>query len=238
MKQIDELEGKYNGECIPVQKLSVCVPRASYMSEAISGFAREINIDEAADIYYRESNSMRAINEVVIENCNLGIIRYRDIYEKEFVKLFQDKKLEHRTINEFSYVLAVSKYNVLANKEDVLEEDLASFIEIAHADPYVPNMPLIDIKNALRSNMVNKRINVFERASQYDLLQNVENSFMWMSPVEQEYLDKYDIVQKKVGFNDSVYKDVLIYRKGYRLTAYEELFLKNIEKVKESISSK
>ena len=231
-EEIEELENKYNGESASVQKLSVCVPRASYMSEAISEFAKKINIDEPADIYYRESNSMRVINEVVIENCKLGIIRYRDIYEKEFKRLFQDKKLEHKVINEFTYLLVVSKNDPLANKENLEESDLIEYIEVAHADPYVPNMPLIDLKNAMRSSVINKRINVFERASQYDLLQNVKNTFMWMSPVSQEYLDKYNLIQRKCSFSDNIYKDVLIHRKGHKLTNFENMFLEEIDKAK------
>lgn len=233
MKQLDELENKYNGESTPTQKLSVCVPRASYMSEAISELAKNINLDEAADISYRESNSMRVINEVVIENCNLGIIRYRYIYEKEFIKLFQDKKLEYKVVNEFSYVMVMSKKDPLAKKDMIVEEELEGYIEVAHADPYVPNMPLIDLKNALRSNVINKRINVYERASQYDLLQNVDHTFMWMSPVSQEYLDKYNLIQKKADFNDSVYKDVLIYRKGHVLSNFEKKFLEEIQRAKD-----
>ena len=232
MKQVEDLENKYSGDNLSVQKLSVCVPRAGYMSEAISEFAKKINMNEAADIYYRESNSMRVINEVVIENSNLGIIRYRDIFEKEFIRLFQDKKLDYEVINEFSYVLALSKDDPLAHKECIEEEELSNYIEIAHADPYVPNMPLIDLKNVLRSNMINKRINVYERASQYDLLQNVKNTFMWMSPVSQDYLDKYNLIQKKCSFNDSIYKDVLIYRKGHSLSEFEKLFLEEINKAK------
>ena len=232
MKQIDELEAKYTGESVVSQKLSVCVPRASYMSEAISEFAKKININEPADIYYRESNSMRVINEVVIENSNLGIIRYRDIYEKEFIKLFQDKKLEYKVLNEFMYSLVVSKDDPIASKENITEEDLAGYIEIAHADPYVPNMPLIDLKNSMRLGVIDKRIYVYERASQYDLLQNVKNTFMWMSPVSGEYLDKHGIVQKDCDFSDSVYKDVLIYRKGHKLTPFEKLFLEEIDKIK------
>ena len=229
VNQVNDLEAMYTTKK-NIQKLSVCVPRAGYMSEAISEFAKKINMNEAADIYYRESNSMRVINEVVIENSNLGIIRYRDIFEKEFIRLFQDKKLDYEVINEFSYVLALSKDDPLAHKECIEEKELSNYIEIAHAHPYVPNMPLIDLKNVLRSNMINKRINVYERASQYDLLQNVKNTFMWMSPVSQDYLDKYNLIQKKCSFNDSIYKDVLIYRKGHTLSKFEKLFLEEINK--------
>ena len=229
LKQIDDLEYKYIGNKRPVQRMSVCVPRASYMSYAIVEFAKRLKRDEAADIYYRETNSMRAINEVVIENYNMGIIRYHDIYEKDFKHLFQEKKLESKAINEFKYVLVMSKNHPLATKKDLVMEDLKDFIEITHADPYVPNMPLIDLKNAMHSEHIDKRINVYERASQYDLLQNVEGTFMWMSPVADDYMDKYNLIQIKCDFNKNVYKDVLIYRKGYKLSPLEIEFLDEVK---------
>jgi hypothetical protein len=111
------------------------------------------------------------------------------------------------------------------NSIQLLNEDLKDFIEITHADPYVPNMPLIDLKNAMHSEHIDKRINVYERASQYDLLQNVEGTFMWMSPVADDYMDKYDLIQIKCDFNQNIYKDVVIYRKGYKLSPLEIGFL-------------
>ena len=86
-------------------------------------------------------------------------------------------------------------------------------------------MPLIDVKKNMAPVEMDKIIYVYERASQYDLLQNVEGTFMWMSPVSDDYLSKFDLIQKKCDFNDKIYKDAVIYRKGYKLTALEKLFL-------------
>lgn len=235
INQVDDLESMYK-EKRTVQKLSVCVPRASYMSYAISSFAKKIKLTEPVDIYYRESNSMRAINEVVLGNYNMGIIRYQDIYAKDFKRLFMEKRLESYVINEFSYTLVMSKTHPLAKKENIRAEELTHYIEIAHADPYVPNMPLIDVKKNMAPVEMDKIIYVYERASQYDLLQNVEGTFMWMSPVSDDYLSKFDLIQKKCDFNDKIYKDAVIYRKGYKLTALEKLFLEEASKVKELIN--
>jgi hypothetical protein len=81
----------------------------------------------------------------------------------------------------------------------------------------------------MHSEHIDKRINVYERASQYDLLQNVEGTFMWMSPVADDYMDKYDLIQIKCDFNQNIYKDVVIYRKGYKLSPLEIEFLDEVK---------
>ena len=72
---------------------------------------------------------------------------------------------------------------------------------------------------------VDQRIFVFERASQFDLLSRNPQTFMWVSPVPKELLDKYDLVQKKCVDNKKIYKDVLIYRTGYKLTELDKQFI-------------
>ena len=56
---------------------------------------------------------------------------------------------------------------------------------------------------------------VFERGVQFTLLEQVPNTFMWVSPIPQDLKDKYDLIERKCDFNTKTYKDVLIYRKKY-----------------------
>ena len=71
---------------------------------------------------------------------------------------------------EFSYLLVMSAESPLAKKETIELTDLADYVEIAHADPFVPSLPQLDAKKAELSEFVDKRIFVFERGSQMDLL--------------------------------------------------------------------
>jgi hypothetical protein len=114
--------------------------------------------------------------------------------------------------------MCISKDNPLAKKQTVVVEDLQNYIEITHGDPYVPSLPLIDVKRAEMSEFAKKRIMVFERGVQFTLLEQVPNTFMWVSPIPQDLLDKYNLVEIKCNFNTKTYKDVLIYRKKYHLT--------------------
>ena len=50
-----------------------------------------------------------------------------------------------------------------------------------------------------------------------------------MSPVADDYMDKYDLIQIKCDFNQNIYKDVVIYRKGYKLSPLEIEFLDEVK---------
>ena len=75
------------------------------------------------------------------------------------------------------------------------------------------------------SDNINRRIYIFERASQFDLLSMNPETFMWVSPAPETLLERYNLVQKKCADNKKVYKDVLIYKKGYKLTKLDRQFI-------------
>lgn len=233
LSQIDEVEEIYKNGKVNKQRFSVCVPRAGYLAYAFAELAKYINTDSPAEIFYKETNSMRTINNVVKGEYNLGIIRYQTTFEKYFESMFVEKNIVSETITEFSYVLAMSAKNPLSKKENITPEDLSQYIEITHADPYVPSLPVIDVKKAEMSEFVDKRIYVFERASQYTLLENVPNTFMWVSPIPDDMLEKHNLIEKKCDFVSKKYKDVLIYRDGYRLSDLDKEFILYVKKAKE-----
>ncbi|MDE7360946.1 MAG: LysR family transcriptional regulator [Oscillospiraceae bacterium] len=226
--QVDEVEEIYRNGKTHKQTFSVCVPRASYFSVAMAEFSKHISLGEPAEIFYKETNSMRTITNVTRGDFNLGIVRYQAAFEKYFVEMFAEKKLEYDTVAEFTYQMAVKSDSPLAKKENISIEELKDYIEITHGDPYVPSLPLIDVKKAELSEHVDKRIYVFERATQFMLLGNVPNTFMWMSPVPQCLLDSYGLVLRKVSEHAKPYKDVLIYRKDYKLSALDKQFITDV----------
>lgn len=225
VSQVEEVEDIYRNGKVHKQTFSVCVPRASYFSVAMAEFSKHITLDEPAEIFYKETNSMRTINNVTRGDFNLGIVRYQAAFERYFLDMFKEKKLSYDTVSEFSYMLAVKKDSPLASKENFSMQDLRDYIEITHGDPYVPSLPLIDVKKAEMSEHVNKRIYVFERATQFILLGSVPNTFMWVSPTPQWLLDNYDLIVRKCPQNSKIYKDVLIYRRDYKLSEFDKKFI-------------
>ena len=231
LRQIEEVEQIYAGGKIDKQQFSISVPRAGYISCAFAEFAKHIDMSRPAEIFYKETNTSRAINNILNADYQLGIIRYQKVFEPYFETMLRDKGLESRLVWEFSYVAAMSEKSPLAQKDSFSLSELSDYIEIAHADPYVPSLPLVDVKKAELSEHVDKRIFVFERGSQMDLLSTVPRTFMWVSPVPEYVRRLYGIVERQSPENKKVYRDVLIYRKGYRLTELDQAFLDNVDKI-------
>lgn len=224
LQQIDEMEAFYKAGVPAQQRFSISAPRASYISEAFVQFSKGLT-KERAEIYYKETNAMRVVNNVLSGDFKLGILRYAACYDKYFKGMLEEKGLAHELVTEFHYVLAMSREHPLAEKEEIAFADLRPYIEIAHADPYVPSVPLAMVKKEELPDDMDRRIFVFERASQFELLSQNHETFMWLSPVPQTLLDRYGLVERVCRENQKQYKDVLIYRKDYRLTELDRAFI-------------
>lgn len=224
LSQIEQVESFYKNGAPNKQKFSISVPRACYISEAFAEFSKSLTKD-AAEIFYKETNSQRTIRNILENDYKLGIIRYAENYDKYFKTMLEEKGLSYEMVTEFSYSLIMSAENPLAGKDVITFDDLKDFIEIAHADPYVPSMPLSKVVKEELPDNIDRRIFIFERASQFDLLSINPETFMWVSPVPESLLAKYNLVQKKCVDNKKKYKDVLIYRSGYKLTSLDREFI-------------
>ncbi len=224
LNQIDEVENFYKKGSAKKQKFSISVPRACYISEAFSQFSKSLS-KEAAEIFYKETNSQRTIRNMLEHDYKLGIIRYAENYDKYFKAMLEEKGFCYEMVTEFTYSLIMSADNPLSQKETITFDDLTNFIEIAHADPYVPSMPLSKVVKEELPDNVDRRIFIFERASQFDLLSNNPETFMWVSPAPESLLKRYNLVQKKCVDNKKIYKDVLIYKNGYKLSKLDRQFI-------------
>lgn len=231
LKQIEDVEKLYKDGGQVKHSFAVSAPRASYISDAFANFTKHIS-EEAVELVYNETNSMRAIDNIVNRDYNLGIIRYAECYERYFSKLLEDKELVGTPIVRFQYVLVMNKNSSLAKKEQVLLSDLAHYTEIAHADPYVPSLPISVVKKQELTNYSENTIFVYERGSQFDLLSLNPNTYMWVSPIPQRVLDNCGLVQRECPESSRVYKDVLVYKKNYRFSRLDRLFVEFIEQSK------
>lgn len=232
LSQIDEVEALYKSDAPKKQTFSISVPRASYICEAFTEFSKQIDKTKPAEIFYKETNASRSIKNITDSSYKLGILRYADTYDKYFKDMLEEKNISYEIIAEFSYVLIMSKEHKLANKDDIRFPDLKPFTEIAHADPFVPSMPIAAVRREELPNDCDRHIFVFERASQFELLQKNTDTFMWVSPLSDEMLNKYGLVQKKCRDNTRLYKDVLIYRNEYNLSELDKLFINELCRAK------
>ncbi len=232
LAQIDEMNSLYQPSSNDKQSFDISVPRASYISRAFIEFVKALDLSKDININYRETNSVRAIKNVADSVNNLAIVRYQTIYEPYFLHAIEERELKYDPIWEFRYLALMSGVHPLA-KENVVEfSALAEYTEIIHGDISVPALPIAQAKEIASTNERKKTIAVYERGSQFELLSMIPTTYMWVSPMPQDTLDCFSLVQKPCSMSKNKYKDILIYRKGYHWSDEDSLFMK---KVKESV---
>jgi DNA-binding transcriptional LysR family regulator len=237
LSQIDEMVSFYQSNHEQKQSFQISVPRGSYITNAFARFMSELDITQGIDVDFRETNSMDAIRNILEEDYHLGIIRYQTLYETYFLDFLKQKELDHELIWEFDYLALMSRKHPLAECSKVDYSELNRTIEIVHGDLSVPYLTLPEPRKADRENLLKKQIRVFERGSQFDLLTHIPTTYMWVSPVPEETLQRYGLVQRKCVISNQRYKDVLVYPRGYQLNTMEKAFIGKLDEVREEVSS-
>ena len=233
LDHVEEVEDLYKVKRKEILRFQVAVPIACYISQAFVAFARELTGRQMMKADYYETNAMTAIDRVADNQCNLAIIRYQDHFQDYFLRYLDSKDLICTPIWQFEYHLIMSRESPLADREPVTAGDLEPLIEISHGDPAVPTLPVSVMLEMRRKEQSRREIVVYERQSQFELLCDLPETYMWASPTPGRVLEMFPLIQKRCPMPENRYTDALIYRKGYRLAGEELLFL---EKVREAVA--
>ena len=234
--QLDKMEELYKDNAGDRVSFSLLLPRASYITHAFTCFLNKVSDRDAIDIKIKETNSMETINAVVECEYDMGIIRYPIAYESFFLPLLEEKNLTIHCGWEYDFVLIMSQDSPLAKEEDITEQTLEKYIEILHGDNTVPNISAVYQKKNAGIVQHRKHIYVYERGSQFDILSACPESYMWVSPMPQEILDRCKLVQRSCPKIRKTNKDVLIYQSSYRPTAIDKIFFDELDKVRKETS--
>lgn len=229
--QIDKMEELYKETSDSRIDFQLMLPRASYITYAFTEFMNRLPKTELVDVKFKETNSLEAINSVIECECTLAIIRYELGMEDFFTSLLNEKNLKSQEIWTYDYVVLMSEKSPLAKVESITEAELEDYIEILHGDTAVPNVSAALQKKSSRMKSHKRHIYVFERGSQFDILSSVPHTFMYVSPLPEELLRRYRLVQKPCAGTKRTNRDTLIYQSSYRLSKTDQLFLEVLKDV-------
>lgn len=230
VSQMQALEELYQPRTEKTISLNFCMPRATYISVAFTDFLNKLDTESPLSINLRERNSQDTIQYVADGEVDIGVIRVQEMYENYFFYLLREKGLEYRLLLEYRPFVLVSKDSPLAKYSSIHDSMLNGYIEIIHGDIQtyaVPN-PIRDSKSI---HLPDKRIYVYERGSQFDILQNVRNSYMWVSPIPESVLTSHSLAEKESLSESVSNKDFLIFKKGHVFQPHETLLVDCIDNV-------
>ncbi len=234
--QMDKIEELYKTGDKSTIRFGVSVPRASYITFSFTEFVRTLDPNKNMSIDFRETSSMETIENVCGGISNLGVIRYDLDNEEYFISLLKEKNLHYEELLRFRYHILLSANDPLAELDEIPVQKLQDCIEIIHGDYEVPYLSQSYIKKTKRE-LCGKRIYVYERGSQFDILTQVKNSFMMVSPIPQHTLRNLELVQKKCRGLSKKYADCIIYPSSAVLNDYEKNFIEKLYNAADDIRS-
>ena len=229
LDHVDQVKGLYKIAPKDEYHFEITVPISCYIAQAFVSFMEEFAGRARIKVDYQEANSMTAIDRVVDYESRIGIIRYREDFEDYFLRYAESKDLITKPLWRFMYQLVMCKDNPLAQKEQIAAEDLEGLIEISHGDPLIPSLSVSALMAMRQKSTSAREIVVYERQSQVELLCEIPQTYMWAAPTPRTVLERYPLVQRACELPENHYKDVLIYRKGYRLSDEDRLFIQKIQ---------
>lgn len=219
-----------------VQRFSISIPRGSYIADSVTNFASELDNSKKMEIYIKETNALDTIDNIEGGKFKLGIIRFQSDNEPYFKDFLKDKRIVSDVIWDYECLVVMSKDNPLANIDSISNDDLKDYIEITHADisiPYVSPKKEEDIQSGSM-----KKIYLYDRCNQFEMLSRITSTFMWVSPIPDHILNKYGLIQRKCNMNNNRYKDVLIYSEHYKLTPLDRRFIEKLYESKTEVCYK
>lgn len=227
LAQLDKMELLSKEIETQIPNFNVSLPRDSCMAEAAANFLSAVG-DKIMNAAIRESNSIQAIAGVADGSFELGVIRCKKAFESYFLEYLAEKRLETMPLWDFREVFLTSQKSALANEKKIREQELDNLIEIAYCDS---DIPYANIGKKHIDDGTSRKITVYERSASFELLSEISGTFMRSAPVPKKILERYELIQSE--FDGDIYTDQLIFRKGYKLSENDKLFVEKLYSAKE-----
>lgn len=223
LEEVDRLDRDVQAEQHRTAELRVMIPHATYASyAAVDTIKQEAGL-ERLNIHIREGGSMEALDFVLRRGYHLALLRYAIEDDERYVHYCARRRLKMEPVLEFDYSLLTNRDGPLARREITDLAELDDYIEILHDDFQLPGE---DGGDGTRGHVNTRRcIHVYERCSQFSILQRLPTAYMWASPMPAHALEQYHLVLKKCPAQHQRLRDVLVYPDKDALRPEEQIFV-------------
>ncbi|MDD3251071.1 MAG: LysR family transcriptional regulator [Lachnospiraceae bacterium] len=215
--------------------LKLFVPRVTYISSAFTDFISQLDSERSLDILYRETSTRETIQAVSDKRCDLGIIRIRTLTESYEKKQLADENLICEELFSFSCQLLMSQAHPLAHQTDLNYLMLQDYIELVHGDSNPPSFTF-DSGDNYSPDGSSSTISIYERGSQFELLNRNPRCYMWTAPIPYRILAATDLVQRPCSIPGNQYQDLLICRNDYRFSQEAKRFVQSLNRMISQLS--
>lgn len=222
--QVQKMEQALQRENTSHQLFSLAIPRVNYIAQATSEYVSTFNSGTDIEIDIMETNSMDVIDAVADGHFVLGIMRCHEEDREYFLKYLAEKDLQYESVWRSDYVALMHKDHPLARRSDLTAEDFLPYVEVVFGDETVPYIRISEAKVVSGALQNKKRVRIYDRATQFDLLHANPRAYTWVSPLPEKTLQNADLIQRRCTVTGK-FEDFLIYRSGYRFSRLDHAFV-------------
>lgn len=224
LREVGELETMFDGETLPRCSLSVMSAPSAYSAHAFVSFCAACPEDECMECHYREGSLTEVLDAVANGAAKLGIIRIPLHFEKYYTDKLTAKDMRWETLVEFTPVILAGLGSPLAGKERVTPPELQDLSRLCR----LTGPESIPSEQSEGEALPRKELVVTDRATVYALLVNDPTLWVTAPPMPAFLAAQMGLIQRPAP-EQTVYRDLLICRKDYRLTDTDEAFLRALK---------
>ncbi len=238
VRQVDELELMYKEKLAKKRRFTVSSVRCEYVAGAFCEFLKEIAPNSDIGIEYMETNPVTVVKNVRDGVDNIGVLRYQKIDEQYVFQVLENRGLSHKPLLSFKCRALMHKDHPLAGKDVLDYEDLLPFARLTFGDAFIPAETQHKDRPLISGHSLGKTVSIYDRGNLYEILGSVPGTYMWTSRTSPESLERCGLVEKKCRVPHNDYRDVIIYRKGYKLKEFEKLFCDKLYEAAKKLEEK
>ena len=228
LEEVTRLNQSVQEEQNRCAELRVMIPHATYASYAAVDYLEQAAGVEQLRIHIREGGSMEAMDFVLRRGYHLALLRYAIEDDEHYSYYCARRGLKMEPVMDFEYNLLTNRDGPLAKHEVRDLAELNQYMEIMHDDFQLPGEEGGD---GVRWHVNDsRRIHVYERCSQFSILQRLPTAYMWASPMPKKALEQYHLVLKKCPAQRQRMRDVLVYPDKGGLRPEEKSFIELLHK--------
>ena len=189
--------------------LKLSVIRASYISFALSQLINQNYSGQKLNLFFKETNTEKVIQDVFNGDTSLGIIRFPLEHQDYYLSKLKRRGLSNQELMQYKPALIFSKKHPIAGRKQIKLADLTGFTEIIYGDIHFQELSPVNFNNESEIN----RIYAYDRGSMIDFLEFLPGTFIWTSCVPQSMLKQHAMVQRECLDLQYKYVDMAIFKK-------------------------
>lgn len=215
VSDIHALESEFVDKTDSKVAFKVATTRSSYVTAGIGYWINELNKEgKKYSVHFMETNTHQVIEDTGSGKADIGVIRVPAGQTELYAQQLATKNLTEQVLMEFPMRILMGKNHPLAKYDDIPFEELKKYPEILHGDEDVNLFRKTFINPEYASDSFDKIIYVYDRGSKITMLLNVENSYMWVSPVPMQNFEDDRMVLKESSYACIPNRDLIIFKKN------------------------